>query len=205
VLGRWISARKSAAAKNDAASTAIPTPGARRRHDEASERGAADPARVLAEAEDRVRRLEQPLWDRLRDDSGRRGEEERGAEAVDCPECCHLPDLGLSRQEQDRDHALGKPADDVREDHDAVAREAVGPDSTDEQEQHLRNRPRRKDEAEIGFRAGQVEDGEGERDVGERVADERGRPAEEEESELALAEWPGAEAVNQWSRGGSNP
>src|SRR6478609_7949992 len=75
---------------------------ARGRHNEASERGAGDPARVLTEAKDGVRRLEQALWNRLRNDSGRRGEEERGTEAVDRTERRQLPDLGLSRQEQDR-------------------------------------------------------------------------------------------------------
>jgi hypothetical protein len=153
-----------------------PDPGARSGHDDASERGAADPACVLAEAQDRVCRLEKPLWDRLRDDSGRRGEEERGAEAVDRTQRRQLPDLGFSRQEQDRYHALREPADDVREDHDAVARQAVGPNSSDEQEQHLWNRPGRENEAEVGLRAGQVEDGERERDVRERVANERDRP-----------------------------
>jgi hypothetical protein len=59
------------------------------------------------------------------------------------------------------------------------AREPVGPDAADEEEQHLRQRARREDEAEVRLRAGQVEDGERERDGCERVADERGRPAEE--------------------------
>ena len=178
---------------------------ARGRHHEASERGASDPARVLAEAEDRVRRLEKLLRDRLRDDSGSSRKEERGAEAVDRTERGQLPDLGLAGQQQDRDHALGEPADDVREHHHAMARQAVGPDAADEQEQHLRDRPRSENEAEVGLRAGQVENGERECDVRERIADEGGRAAEEEESELALAERACAEAIDQWSRGGSNP
>ena len=96
------------------------------------------------------------------------------------------------------------PLNDVREHHDAVARQAVGPDAADEQKQHLWDRPGRQNEAEVGLRAGQVENGEGERDVGERVADERGRPAEEEEAELALTQRARADAVNQWSQPGSN-
>jgi hypothetical protein len=41
-----------------------------------------------------------------------------------------------------------------------VAREAVGPDAADEQEEHLRQRARRQHVAEVGFRAGHVENGE---------------------------------------------
>jgi hypothetical protein len=55
-----------------------------------------------------------------------------------------------------------------------------GPDPADEQEEHLRDRSRGENEAEVGLRAGQVKDGERERDVRERVADERDRAAEEE-------------------------
>jgi hypothetical protein len=175
----------------------------RGRDDEASECGTADPARVLAEAEDRVRGLEQLLRDGLRDDSGGRREEERGAEAIDRTERSELPDLGLAGQQQDRDHTLGKPADNVREHHHAMARQAVGPDPAHEQEEHLWDRPGRENEAEIGFRAGQVEDGERKRDVRERVADERGRSAEEEESELALTEGAGADVLKQTSSEGA--
>ena len=86
-----------------------------------------------------------------------------------------------------------------------MAREPVGPDPADEQEDHLRDRARREDEAEVGLRAGQVEDGERERDVRERVADERGRSAEEEEPELALAQRAGAEAFESMEPTGLEP
>ena len=69
-----------------------------------------------------------------------------------------------------------------------MPREPVGPDSSDEQEDHLRQGARRQDEAEVGLRAGQVEDCERERHGCERVADERRRPAEEQEPEAPLAE-----------------
>jgi hypothetical protein len=61
----------------------------------------------------------------------------------------------------------------------------------------LRQRARREDEAEVGLGAGQVENGEGERDVGECVADERGRPAEEEVPEAALSERAEVEALER--------
>jgi hypothetical protein len=75
-----------------------------------------------------------------------------------------------------------------------MARQPVGPDAADEQEHHLRHRARGEDEAEVGLRARQLEDSEGERDVRECIADERRRPAEEEEPEAALSEGTGAES-----------
>ena len=174
-----------------------PNAGARGRHHEASECGSSDPARVLTEAEDRVRLLQHPLRDRLRDDPGRRREEERRAQPVDGGEHQQLPDLGSTRQQEDGNRTLAEAARDVRGDHHTVPREPVGPDSSDEQEDHLRQRARRQDEAEVGLRAGQVEDGERERDGRERVADERRRPAEEQEPEAALAERAELEAVDR--------
>jgi hypothetical protein len=67
-----------------------------------------------------------------------------------------------------------------------MAWEPVGPDSADEHEDHERDCLRRQDVAEVGLRAGQVEDGERETDRGECVAGDRDRPAEEEEPELPL-------------------
>jgi hypothetical protein len=69
-----------------------------------------------------------------------------------------------------------------------VPREPVRPDASHEQEEHLRQGARREDEAEVGLRAGQVEDGERQRDGRERVADERRRPAEEQQPKASLAE-----------------
>jgi hypothetical protein len=69
-----------------------------------------------------------------------------------------------------------------------VPREPVRPDASHEQEEHLRQGARREDEAEVGLRAGQVEDGERKRDVREGAADERRGPPEEVEPEVALAQ-----------------
>jgi hypothetical protein len=49
------------------------------------------------------------------------------------------------------------------------------------------DRPGRENEAEVDLRAGQVEAGERECDIRERVPDERCHATEEEEAELALA------------------
>ena len=47
----------------------------------------------------------------------------------------HLPDLRMTGEQQDRDRGLARARDDIRDDHHAVAREPVGPDPADEQEQ----------------------------------------------------------------------
>ena len=52
----------------------------------------------------------------------------------------------------------------------------------------MRQRARGEDEAEVGLRSGQVENGEGERDRRDRVAEDRDRAPGEEEAELALGE-----------------
>ena len=69
-----------------------------------------------------------------------------------------------------------------------VARQPVGPDPADEDEEDLRDEPGGDDEAEVGRRAGQVEDGEGERDRRERAPEERGHSPQEEQAKLPLAE-----------------
>jgi hypothetical protein len=78
-----------------------------------------------------------------------------------------------------------------------MARQAVGPDAADEEEHHQRHGARGEDEAEVGLRAGQLEDSERERYVRECIADERRRPAEEEEPEAALSEGTGAEIAKR--------
>jgi hypothetical protein len=97
-----------------------------------------------------------------------------------------VPDLRIAAEQEHRDCALTEAARNVRPDHHPVAGQPVGPDAADEEEQHLRQRPRREDVPKVGLRSGQVEDGERERDVRERAPDEGGRSAEEEESERAL-------------------
>src|SRR5437588_2054797 len=162
--------------------------GARSADDETAERRAADEARVEAEPEERVRALEHRPRDRLRDDPGRGGEEERRARAVQRREGREVPDPGVPGEEERGDRALRQPAGDVRAHHHVVAGQPVAPDSSGQEEDDKRHRAGGEDVAEIGLRAGQVEDGESERDVRERVADERRRPPEEEQPELPLAE-----------------
>lgn len=65
--------------------------------------------------------------------------------------------------------------------------EPVCPDAAGEEEDDERDLARRQDQAEVGLRPCQVEDGESEGDRRDRVAEERDRPAGEEKSKLALA------------------
>ena len=99
-----------------------------------------------------------------------------------------VPDLRIAGDQQRRGHCLGEPADHVRADHDPVAGQAVGPDAADEQEDDQRDLACGEDQAEVGLRARQLEDGERQRDRRDRAADQRDRAAGEEEAELALSE-----------------
>jgi hypothetical protein len=99
-----------------------------------------------------------------------------------------VPELRGPGQEQRRGHGLCERADDVRPDDDDVPRQAVCPDPAHEQEDDLRHRSGGRREANVADRAGQVEDGEGQRDDRERRPSVRDHPTEEHEPELALRE-----------------
>ena len=103
--------------------------------------------------------------DGLRDDSRRGGKEEGEGHSAERREHDQLPDLGLPGEQQHGGHGLNRAVDEVRRDHDPMAWEAVGPDPADQHEDHERDRLRGQDVPEVGLRAGQVEDGERERDV----------------------------------------
>ena len=162
------------------------------RDEEPRHRGAADHRRVHRQLEQRVRLLQERRRDRLRDDTRRGGEEERGRAAVHCCERGQVPDLGVAR-----DHERGRVAC-------ANALTTFAPiitllrgirsaqiPPTSRKTTSGTSRQKRI-EAEVGLRAGQVEDGERERDGCDRAADEGDRAAGEEEAELALAQRRGA-------------
>ena len=149
--------------------------GADRSDEHASGGRADDLGRAHREAEQRVRLLQHRRRHGLRDDPGRGGEEERGRPTGDELQHDEVPELGGVGQEQRRDGQLREPADDVRAHHHELAREPVRHDPPDEQEDHLRDHSRREHDPERGRRAGQVEDGERERDRSDRAPEERGR------------------------------
>ena len=114
----------------------------------------------------------------------------KNAEAIprDDLERREVPDLGVPRQDQGGAAAWAAPLTHVRADQDEVARQPVGPDAADQDEDDLREPGRRQDEAEVGRRAVEVvEDGERERDRCDRAAEVATRPTGEEKPELALA------------------
>jgi len=156
--------------------------------EDAAGRCARHAGRVQRQAEEHVRRLEQLARDGLRDDPGRRREEERGRRPAHELERGELPQLGSARQEQQRGDTLCCGVRDVRADHDVVPRQPVRPHAAEEEEDDLRDRARREHEPHRRERVGQVEDGERERDRRDRRPGERDRPAEEEKPELALSE-----------------
>jgi hypothetical protein len=78
-----------------------------------------------------------------------------------------------------------------------VTREPVGEDAAEEHEQELRHPGRCQDETEVGLRAGQVEDGERERDRRDRRPQQGDELAGEEKPKLALGERPERTGLTQ--------
>ena len=80
-----------------------------------------------------------------------------------------------------RQEELDDAADPVRRQHHELARKAVGPYASDEEQHDAHEGPRAEDEAQLGGAATDVEDGEGERDEDEPIAERRGGAAEPHE------------------------
>ncbi len=161
--------------------------GVRRPDEDAAESGTADVRAVLGQPQRGVRLLEETGRDGLRDDPVARGEEERRRCAVHRREHRQLPDLRLVGEEERRRGRLARSADEVRSDHHEVARQPVGPDTAEEEEDDDGDLADREHDAEIGGRTGQVEHGEGERHRRHRASGRGHRAAREEEEELAFA------------------
>ena len=90
--------------------------------------------------------------------------------------------------EQQPEQGLAHEADDVRGDHDLLSSEPIGPDAAGAEEAHLPEDAREQDDAEIGDRTRQVEDGERDRDRDEEVAHGRDHLRDEHAAEVAEAE-----------------
>ena len=115
--------------------------------------------------------------DGLRDEPARGREEERELAPATRRERGHLPDLARARRTAG---ARSRPGSRPRRRSETTMTRWRGRRSAqiaaDEQEEDLRNRAARPARAEVGLRAGQVEDRERERDGRERAAEERDRP-----------------------------
>jgi hypothetical protein len=156
--------------------------------DEARERGAADRRRVPGEREQGVRLLQERRRDGLRRHARRGREVEGDRGPVDSRQRSEVPHLRLAGDQQCRRPGLCERADDVRAHHHLVPRQPVRPDPADEQKEDERHLLRGENQAEVGLRPGQVEDGERQRNGRDRAARERDRATGEEEAELALAQ-----------------
>ena len=181
---------KSAPRPNVAASIAIAQPGADADDEDAAERradappccsGPAGAARSPAGSCPAA-----PSAGRSRPRPGRRRRTTNAVQGRDRRRSCQSSALPVSSSAAST--SLRRHAREVRPDHDRVPRQAVGPDAADEDEDDLRDRPRGEHEAEVALRAGHVQHRERERDRRHRVAEERHRPACEEQPELAVAE-----------------
>ncbi len=145
--------------------------------------------RAVREPEQGVGLLEAAGADDAGDQAGRGREEERVRDAADDLEDDELPELRMAADQERSDCSLRREHDEVGRHHDEVARQAVGPDAADEDEEDLRDPDRGEHDPQVGGRAVQVvEDGERERDGCERAAEQRCGAADEEEAERALAE-----------------
>jgi hypothetical protein len=87
-----------------------------------------------------------------------------------------------------RHEGLNRGPDRVAREHHEPPRQAVGPDAADQDERGAADRQRRKDEAELGGAAPDLEDRERERDADHDVSDRRGRLSEPEQAEGPLGE-----------------
>ena len=81
-----------------------------------------------------------------------------------------LPDLGIAGDQQRGHHRLGPGTHQVAGDHHSLPRQAIGPDAAGQREQDARQREGGEDEAQVRGRAGQLQDGEGERHAHQRIA-----------------------------------
>jgi hypothetical protein len=89
---------------------------------------------------------------------------------------------------QSGDRALATKAHEVGREHHRAPRQPVREDPADQQERNERRGLRRDHVAEVGDGAGQVEDGERQRDRDHLVAEHRDDLPREQEPELALAQ-----------------
>jgi hypothetical protein len=89
-----------------------------------------------------------------------------------------LPERRVVRDQEHRQEELDDAADPVRRQHHELARKAVGPHASDEEQHDAHERPRAEDEAELRGAAAHVEDGERERDEDQPIAERGGAAAE---------------------------
>lgn len=81
-------------------------------------------------------------------------------------------------------------ADEVGSEHHRASRQAVGDDSSDQQEAQQPDRERAGDQRELDRAAAELDHLKGDRDQPDPVAGERDRKRREQQPVVAVAEWP---------------
>jgi hypothetical protein len=140
----------------------------------------------------------------VRHDRRERRLEERLADPVDHDQCDHMPELGGLRERQRGDGADRYEPQQVGDDQQPAALEAVAEHAGDQQRRDHRQRPRESDESECGRLVCNVEHEPCDRNQVDAVADERDRLAEPEQPEVAVAQNPQHEP-GRLSRPGCGP
>ena len=157
------------------------------RHHHAAQGGAQSHAEAVGQPSQSVGLLQVPGADGLGHEARLRRPKERLGGAAHELQDDQLPDRRLVGDEQPGHGRLADEAHDVGDQHHPLPREAVGPHAADQQKEHERNETGGHDDAEVGLRT-DLEHGEGQRDRGDRAADERERLAREEQPEVSLAQ-----------------
>jgi hypothetical protein len=153
------------------------------------------PERRSREAQaDRLHQLPQGVglkeliaWHHVRHDRREGRLKERLAEAVKDHEHDQVPELGLLRNGERRDHGDGREAHEVRDHQQAAALEAVAQHAGEQEARHLGERPRESDDRERAGLVRDVVDEPGDRDQVDAVADERHGLTGPQQPEVAVA------------------
>ena len=149
--------------------------------------GAAMERMLRESAEQRVPLLEALLAHRLADDARRRGAGERSSDAEHRLQQADVPDVGGAGEQEHRRDDLRRALDEVAADQDHAARQPVGEDAAEEEEDHHRDLAREQHDPEVGG-AAEVEHREGERDDRHAGAERRHRDRRQVAGEAPLVE-----------------
>lgn len=163
-------------------------PGADAEHERGRERRTDQHGQVVGRLGQRGRVEDQRLGHRLRDQPRVRRLEERPAGAERGLYQDELQDRDAAREDQDRDGQVQPGPDCVGREHDLLARQPVGPHPAEQHQRDHRQRLRRQHEPEVGRRPGLARDEQRQRDDHDLVADRAGGLAEEQITEVLVAQ-----------------
>jgi hypothetical protein len=146
-------------------------------------------AGVLRQPDQRVRLLQLGGRHQRGGEAARGRAEERLERAVERRQRDQVPELGAAAQQQRGGDRLDDRATDVGDQHQAAARDPVGPHARGKDQERHRQHLRREHQAELARGAVEpVEHRERERDRQQRVAEHGHRLAREQQAEVAVTE-----------------